>query len=485
MQYRLPPDKTSDPPAKRVSALVAHLSGQPGMIVLEALHAYLSDRLAESADEAHARRWVEAIAGVTEPIVVEVTAELARGADNPVRRDMLAKRLILLADQLANTCYVEAVRAASELQRGAGRKSALAEWATGHFFWLAHAHTARAMLDCQTIIPWEGVCRLFRDMVTHHAWPTGTTPAVGEPARSLAFLLLVHDAFWVAGETRVAAATLIASQLASDVVLAPDFHRVTPFCMDAIACEAQRRIGWEDAGKNEIALHFGLASVHQRAMALVQDAAAGQPAVWLRGVAAVDALLKELAWHWTERPGRRRHPMLRDNQMAHVAFDWRRIRGLLAQKTTRLPGADPLISRVALDDADEGGASVLLSAPDVALLAGGMLAMRVSGRWWLANPVRAEPEPDGRWFVSLRWLAQDAEPVRLTNAEGAQWRALYLHPCPANQYVPGLLLDSAGVTLSQPCVAEGTARSYQLIAERIEKLGARLYRYYCTLVPDA
>jgi hypothetical protein len=297
-----------------------------------------------------------------------------------------------------------------------------------------------------------------------------TTPAL----RSLAYLLLVHDAFPLAGEHRVAAAALVASHLDEQVLIAAEFHRRTPLRMLPAAGESQRLVGWEDTVP---ALYYGLEAVATEVSRWASEAVAEPLPAALAGINDAPALLRQLVHGWVEQPGRRRHPLLRERQEAHAAFDWRRIRGLLGQKTARIPANDPLIYLLQLDDADEGGASLLVPDKVAPLLAEGPLALRIGGRWWLATPLRMEREPNGNWFVVLRWLAQEAEPVRLTSSQGEAWRGVYLRPGPANQYQASLLADGDSLQPGQSCGVEIGNRTESVVVESREAVGRHLWRY--------
>ncbi|WP_374351456.1 hypothetical protein [Chitinimonas sp.] len=475
----------ADAPAKLIAATLERLDGQPCMVVLDALYSLLRDGLANSPGSAAAQRWVDAITPAAEQWVTRALAELAAGEDNPVRRDLSGKRLTLLADQLAHACYVEALRAAAEVKRGGGRGSSLLAWATGYFHWLGCAHTARALLDCHAELAWDGICSLYDALLASGVLAAEPEAASREPALSLAYLLLVHDSFYLLGEQSVAAGASIINQLAPKLVLAADFHYATPLLLTPDTGLARRVVGWAGAGEIGTHLYYGVDEVVKHAEALALDAQAGHPPPWLRGVVDAASLINKLIDAWTRQPGRLRNPALRQNQQAHAAFDWMRIRGLLGQKTARLPAHDPLISQVKLDDADEGGASMLVDEALVPLFHPGVVALRIGGRWWLARPVRAEPEPDGRWFIVVRWLAQEADPARVISQSGQSWRAVYLHPGPANSYRLALLIDSDQLALGQRCFAELGEQTLALLPASIDQLGPALWRYTCTLYQEA
>lgn len=472
----------ADSPAKLLEAVLERMNGQPSMVVLDALYNLLRDGLAAAPGGALAQRWLDVISPVADQWVTRAMAELAVGEDNPVRRDLAAKRLTLLTDQLAHVCYIEAARADAALSKGSGRVSTLVEWTTGYFHWLGRAHTSRALLDCSVTLPWEGICSLHRAMATHGALPAQAAPATREPMLGLAYLLLIHDTFPVVGEQHVAAAAAIAGQLAPQVLLADDFHRLTPFLMLPDAGEAQRIVGWTAGRRPSAALCYGLDEVIRSVDILIADIAAGQPTLWLHGIGEVERLLRQLRYTWVERPGRCRNPAIRRSGPAQAAFGWLRIRGLLAQKTARVPAKDPLLRRVELDDANESGVSLLLEDRSLPLLGDGVFALRIAGKWWLAQPLRIEPDDAGCCYVVARWLAQEADPIRLLSAQGEAWRALFLHPGPANRYQARVLVDSGTLALGTGCHAELGDRTFGIEPIAVEPLGAGLWRYDCVVL---
>ncbi|QDQ28541.1 hypothetical protein FNU76_20505 [Chitinimonas arctica] len=481
---RILPVFHSDTPVKAVRAVIDRLAGQPMITALDALYAALREGLAGSPTASAARRLIDVVAPAALEWADRALAELATGTDNPVRRDMNGKRLALLADQLANACYIEALRESALLQKGGGRTGDLAEWASLHFRWLGYAHTAHALLDSRRAhIQWEVPVSLFLALVRHGVLPAEEQTTAAEPALSLAYLLLSHDAFPAVEPKEVAVVARSCRELASSLRLAADFHRDTPLVMDAEANEASRIVGWGGPGRAAPALCYGL----DEPARLARLRAAGidaedLPPPMLPKPPTADQL-ERLAANWLERRGRCRNPVAVRLGSARAAFDFLRIRGLLGQKSERLPTNDPYMRQAQIEDVDESGVSMLLPGDSQPLLASGLVALNFAERgWWLAKPVRLLPEPDGRLFMTARWLGQEAEAIRLTPTTGDGQRALYLKPGPANDYQAGVLLDHAWLAAGLACRADLDEVSLTLVPGEPEQLGPALWCYRCRQV---
>ncbi|MBV8465400.1 MAG: hypothetical protein JO218_05585 [Burkholderiales bacterium] len=464
---------------KSVGAAVARMEGQTTMVALDTLYSAVRDGLAASGGAGSAKRLIDLIT----PIVIDLSdralGELAIGDDNPVRRDLCSKRLNLLAEQLANACYMEALRARAELQRGRGDAAALAEWSRGYFRWLGLAHTARALQDANTQLGWDGVCGLYLALVQHGGLPAGPAAADNDTARALAYLLLINDAFPAVAVGDVAAAARACQFCAATVQLASDFHRTTPLVMSAVAGQGQRLVGWGGPSTEEPALCYGLDDAATMLRKVADDVQAGQSPIWMQQSAEAELVLRRLAAAWGDAPGRGRNPALAKHPKTRAAFEFMRIRGLLGQKSGRLPSDDRLIVDITMIDADEQGVSFMIPADARPLLDSGLIAMVISrSAWWLAWRQRVERDGQ-KYFVTARWLGHDAEPARVVGETGDAWRSLYVHPGVANQYRGGFVLDSANIALGKTYRAEVGNETISLLPEEVLPLGQATWWYPC------
>ncbi|QNM95380.1 hypothetical protein [Chitinimonas koreensis] len=484
MFERLLPVFQADAPIKAARGVIERLPGQPVSGALEALNRVLREGLASSPGGPAARRLVALLGPVAREWAERGLAELASGGDNPVRRELIGRALALLADQLANTGYIEAVRESVALQKGAGRLLELQEQAAGHFLWQGLALTARALLDPQAAqVGWESAASLYLALVRHGGLPATVLAADREPARSLATLLLLHDGLAVVEAAEVAPVAWCCRQLAPAVRLAADFHRATPLVMDIEAAEAHRLVGWGGPSSAAPALCYGL----EEAAAAAEEASAaydfGRVPEGFLEPATTAKLLIRLATAWRDGPGRARNGAVARIHDAVAAFDFLRIRGLLGQKGGRLPAHDPFLRPVRIVDADDAGAALLLPADAGPLLAGGLLALHLPGRgWWPGRLARAEREADGGLFVTVRWLAQEADAVRLIIAHESL-PALYLAPGPVNDYRPGMLLGAAALAPGEACSFERDGKVHRFVPSEAVALGPALWCYPGRLSP--
>ncbi|GAB3250467.1 hypothetical protein [Chitinimonas naiadis] len=480
MFERIFPTFQPSAPSKTLRNVLDQLPGQPMINALDALYVALRESLAISPSGPAARKLIDAIAPTAWEWAERAMAELAKDEDKPVRRDLIGKRLALLADQLANACYVEAVRESAQLQKGSGRVGELSDWAASHFRWLGLAHTARALLDPRRAhLQWDGLVSLFLALVRHGAIPSSEQLADAEPALSLSYLLLSHDAFMVVDAAEVAVTARACWQLAPILRLAADFHRATPLVMDVEADESSRLVGWGGPSPEIPALCYGLADVAKQAAALQAEWRDGKPIPWLVPTGLPTDLLERLAQSWTGRRGRCPNPAAASHGEARVALDFMRIRGLLGQKGDRLPSNDPYLFTGRIEDVDESGISLILPAEVGPLLAQGVMALNIGNRgWWLARPARAEKELNGDLFLAARWLGQDAESIRLTPAKRSGIRALYVKPGSSNGYVPCVVVDYGNLT-GVPCLADLTVGPTLLLLGEADSLGTALWRYTC------
>ncbi|HEY9103952.1 hypothetical protein [Chitinimonas sp.] len=480
MFERIFPAIQQDTPNKALRNVLDQLPGQPMINALDALYVALRESLAVSPSGPAARKLIDAIAPTAWEWAERAMAELAKDEDKPVRRDLIGKRLALLADQLSNACYIEAVRESVQLQRGSGRVAGLSDWAAGHFRWLGLAHTARALLDPRRAhLQWESLVSLYLALVRHGALPVGMLAAESEPALSLAYLLLSHDAFGTVLASEVAVTARACWELAPQVRLAADFHRDTPLVMDVEADESCRIVGWAGPSPETPALCYGLAAAADKALALQAEWRDGKPIPWLVAAGLPTDLLERIAQSWVGRRGRCPNPAVIRHSDARIAFDFLRIRGLLGQKGDRVPSNDPYLFNATIIDIDEFGVSMALPAETSSLLVSGLLALNIGNRgWWLARPARGEPEPDGSLFVAARWLGQQAESVRLAPSQWEALRALYIHPSSNNGYNTCIVLDR-GDLAEVPCLADLAAGSQTIVPGKPDQIGPMLWRYSC------
>ncbi|WP_269532535.1 hypothetical protein [Chitinimonas sp. BJYL2] len=459
---------------------IARLPGQPVVAALDLLHGAVREGLAASPAGPTARRLLEQVDPTASAWSDQAWTELALSEDNPVRRDLIGQRLALLATQLANASYIEAQRESAQWQRGNGKLADLSQLAATYFRWLGVAHGARALLNPGAArLSWSEPVSLYLALIRSGALSPGPQRAADGPAAPLAYLALCHDAFKVVSAAEVALAARICHLLAPEVVLAADFHRITPLVMDIDANEASRIVGWNGPREGMPALCMGLEACAAMAHDMAGDLRTGKPLPWWPPSGPAD-LFDRLETAWALRRGRGRHPAAARVGDVLVAFDFLRIRGLLGQKGERVPGQDPYVHAARLDDADEAGLSLLLPAAATELLESGLMAINIANQgWWLGHPVRLEPLADGELFVAVRWLAQEAESIRLTSIGGEVQRALYLKPCPVNDYQTLLLLDHDWLPAEAPFDADLEASSIRLIPGAPVQLGVRLWCYPC------
>jgi hypothetical protein len=464
---------------KSVAAAIARVEGQTTMVALDTLYGAMRDGLAASSNANTAKRLIDLVTPITIDLSERALEELSIGEDNPVRRDLCSKRLNLLSEQLANACYVEALRARADLQKGRGDPAVLAEWARGYFRWLGMAHTARALLDAKAILCWEGVCNLFIVLAQHGVIPTGPAVAKSEVAKTLAYLLLINDAFPMVDESGVATAARACRFSAASVLLAADFHRLTPIVMSEAAGQAQRLVGWGGPSASEPALCYGMDEAAYVLRKVADDVQAGQAPIWLRQATGAERVLRSIATAWVDAPGRSRNPALAKHPKTRAAFEFMRIRGLLGQKNSRLPADDRLIVDITMVDADEHGVSFMIPANARPLLDSGLVAMVISrSAWWLAWRQRVEREGQ-KYFVTARWLGDDTEPARVVGETGDAWRSLYVRPSVANHYRGGFVLDTANIVLGKTYRAETSNETIGLVPEEVLPLGESTWWYPC------
>ncbi|MEH6460439.1 hypothetical protein [Chitinimonas sp. JJ19] len=480
---RLLPIFQTDTPLRELRLILERLPGQPVIAALDGLAEALREGMAASPSGPAARKLIDALDPTARQWADQALEELATNKDNPVRRDMTGKRLALLADQLANASYIEAVRETVQLQKGTGRIGDLRDWAAGYLHWLGLAHTARALYDPQqAAVIWAGPVDIYLALVRHGVLGSHIGDSKDEPARALAYLLLSHDAFAVVEGHEVALAARCCRQLAGHVFIAPDFHRSTPLVMDPDANEASRLVGWGGPSAASPALCFGLEAVAQQARYAQSVLQTGGLLDWLPANAQPEVFDK-LVHGWVARSGRCPNIVASRLGQLQTAFDFLRIRGLLGQKNERMLENDPYLRRAQVEDIDENGVGLLLPGDSAALLAAGLLALQMPGRgWWLARPVRSLPQADGLLFVTARWLGQEAQAIRLIPVTGDGQRALYLQPGPANGYEAIVLLDHDWLATDLPCQAELGESSLTLVPAAPEPLGPALWCYRCRQV---
>lgn len=483
------PFKQEDAPLRAARGLGERLRGMPAIHALDDCYRILQDALAVTRDGSRARDLLEDVEPVARNLATSVETELDRSADNPVRRELLGKRLALLGDQLANSYYVEARREVAAILRGSGGRETLRHLAGKYWHWLGIAHTARARIDPRAAsLPMDAIVGLFLSLHTLAGRFSGPVPQSSDDklAASLAYLLLVNDAFKVVSgeETGLAARCCVA--LAGEVRFSPSFHRHTPLRLTADTGKAERQVGWEArAGE---ALYYGLDHVVQAAQYAAHKCDKGRPPRWLEPDAARPvpdmALLQRLARTWGDGPARGRNPTVLRHPEETVAFDFLRIRGLVSQRAERFPANDPLIYSAVMHDADEGGFGVLLPSTAKPLAEAGLIAMHLKRTGWsLAAATLMHSDEDDQFFIAARWLGQDTDAVRLQGEGGAESAlAIWLAADPTNHYQASVLLAESAYTAGAICTCELRGKHLKLQLAEPTQLGKTLVQYPVRIV---
>lgn len=95
-----------------------------------------------------------------------------------------------------------------------------------------------------------------------------------------------------------------------------------------------------------------------------------------------------------------------------AAFDFMRIRVLLANPVKATPKRELLIREVEVLGASEEGADLLLDADTDCARLNGLLALHTRSEWWICVIRRLHAEKDGRLFAGLRLLTRNPVPAR-------------------------------------------------------------------------
>lgn len=477
------PFKQEDAPLRAVRGLGERLRSMPAIHALDDCYRILQDALAVTRDGARARDLLEDVEPVARALADSVETELDRSADNPVRRELLGKRLALLGDQLANSYYVEARREVAAILRGGGGRESLRHLAGKYWHWLGIAHTARARIDPQSAcLPMDAIVGLFQSL--HALAGRFTEPLQSSDDKlssSLAYLLLVHDAFKVVSGEETGLAARCCTALAGEVRFSASFHRQAPLRLTAETGKSERQIGWEP--RTGDALYYGLEHVVQAAQFAAHKCDKGRPPRWLEPDAARPvpdmALLQRLAKTWSDGAGRGRNPTVLRHPEETVAFDFLRIRGLVSQRAERFPANDPLIYSAVMHDADNGGFGILLPSSARPLAEEGLIAMHLKRTGWsLAAATLSHPDEDEQFFLAARWLGQDTDSIRLQSASLATpVLAIWLAADPTNQYQASVLLTEAAFPAGTSCKTEIRGKHLTLQLGELTQLSKALFQY--------
>ncbi|MFC4161325.1 hypothetical protein [Chitinimonas lacunae] len=479
-----------DAPLKAARGVLERLPRLSPMVALDELYGCLRKGLGDSPGTEGARRLLELVEPAATALAEQVEHEMAVAYAHPVRRQLLGKPLVLLADQLGNAYYLEALREAAAIKKEDGNREVLIQLVSSCYHWLGISQLARVLHEAvPTPFPWDSVVVLYRALI-HLAGLYGkdAVPADREPARSLAALLLAADAYAAAGSAaeRIVGAR-VARAMAGEVLHGTSFRRQTPLWFNEEAGAAVRLVGWEQVERDGDALFYGTDAAARATLDLARRMMSGNGPDWLRKEEAWRGVrtdwLRRLAQCWTRLPGRARRSDCSRLGEARAAFDFLRIRGLMAQKSARLPANDPLIWPAVLDDADQGGIGLTLPGA-AAGAAGRLLALYwgAQGGWWLALVSRAHSEDDGRLYLSARWLGREAEAVRLAPddpVDPVRPQVLYLPPDALNGHRATLLLDRNYLNVGCRYFGQLGGVDAQLIPGPLEALGPNLWRCQC------
>jgi len=482
------PFKQEDAPLRAARGLGERLRGMPAIHALDDCYRVLQDALAVTRDGSRARDLLEDVEPVARNLAESVEKELDRSADNPVRRELLGKRLALLGDQLANSYYVEARREVAAILRGGGGRESLRHLSGKYWHWLGIAHTARARIDPKAAsLPMDAIVGLFQSLhVLAGRFSEPLQSSDDKLSSSLAYLLLVYDAFQVVAADEVGLAARCCMALAGEVRFSASFHRQAPLRLTAESGKAERQVGWEPhAGE---ALYFGLDHVVQAAQFAAHKCDKGRPPRWLEPDASRPvpdmALLQRLAKNWSEGAGRGRNPTVLRHPEETVAFDFLRIRGLVSQRAERFPANDPLIYSAVMHDADDGGYGILLPSSARHLAEEGLIAMHLKRTGWsLAVATLIHPDEDEQFFIAARWLGQETDAIRLqSETVTAPVLAIWLAADPTNQYQASVLMTEAAFTGETRCRTEIRGKHVTLQLGAMTQLAKTLFQYAARVV---
>lgn len=479
-----------DAPFRAVRALAGRLPELTEIHALDECYSVLHQALAAMPDGNRVRRLLETAEPATTALTGKIDSFLDREADNPLRTELLGKRLILLADQMGNSYYLEAQREVAAIKRGSSDRDTLAHLMGRHWYWLGVAHTTRARIDpVSATLAWDGIESLFHSL---HAlagrYNTPTVAGPDAPGRQLAYLLLTHDAFRaVTKRHEIGLAARVCQSLAPEVRLAAGFFRQTPLCHQADTGEVRRQIGWRQQAADDAALFFGFDNLASKALDAADRCDREQPPAWLEPDAARQTpsadLIRQLAHAWSEAPGRCRRASARTGT-ARIAFDFLRVRGLLSQKGKHLPANDPLMLSAAVHDVDEGGFGLLLPEADARLAEAGLMAMHLKRHGWsLAATTRIQPDDNDHYYVAARWLGPDVDAVRLQPENGGERQsAIWVAAGPINQYQASILLAQPSLPPETVCGSDLADKPVRLQIGTPHRLGKNLFQYPARLL---
>lgn len=459
--------------------MITDLDSVTPLVALDQLTDALGTGLALSPSGSAARRWLDLLMPAAVRQVQRGLDMMATGPDNPARRDMLARRMSPLADQLANAAYIEALRESAQLQKSEGRVEEFAIWTAHYLRWLGLSVTASCLLDDgRRGIAWDGPVTLFLGL-HRQQWRFA---ADGELTMALGYLLLLSDAAVAISAPNFAVAALCCQQFAPQVGIAADFGLATPLVMDTTAGEGRRIVGWGGPSPVTPALCYGLDGAAMQARLAAERVRVGQTLAWLTDAANAADTLDLLVQVWQTRRGRCCSPAAQRLGPTPMACDFWRIRGLLAQKNERQLSNDPFVRLVKIVDLDESGISFLLGNGSTEMLVSGLIALNIDNRgWWLARPARVLAAENNQHFVAARWLGHEVDAVVLTLVNGDTQRALYLRATPSNGYQASVLLDHDWLLVDTPCETEVDGRTLSLSPEKAVQLGEGIWQYPCRI----
>lgn len=226
-------------------------------------------------------------------------------------------------------------------------------------------------------------------------------------------------------------------QLAPLLLLHNAWTRATPFALLLDNQGLPQRLeGWQLPGEDGLALFCGFQPLLQALetrylhMNFIDDdddvetpspspavaaapanLAAAVPQLSSQAQAELVILLRQLRMAMLPEAGDLDLPLIPELRTL-AAFDFMRIRVLLANPVKATPKRELLIREVEVLGASEEGADLLLDADTDCARLNGLLALHTRGEWWICVIRRLHGEQDGRLFAGLRLLTRNPVPAR-------------------------------------------------------------------------
>lgn len=442
---------------KQAKAAVAVAQRVSTLIAVESLCDALDVGLASPHDPALLERLLLSLEPTARSLMQAMLDTLASSLDNPARFGLWGFRASALIERLCQSYQLVLTERGREAD--ASLLSSTCYWAVRRML------LSRVAGDTFDDPPWQLLLQGLRGNGSQIPTVDQFEECVRTAISELILMNLVLRRPLEPAQCFVTARCL--AELAPLLLLDNAFSRATPcLLMPDNHGLPQRLEGWQMADEDNVSLFCGFyplrRSIEEKqallkaGQALFADDAVSEDQRELQ-MMVLDQLRSTVGRAAAD------HPEIQGPERRTLAaFDFLRIRVLLANPLRPVPKHDALIRDVEVLAFSSEGVDLLLEAGNEYALLNGLLAFFWRDEWWLCVIRRLRREVDGRQFVGARLLARSAIAARFLLVENAE-RNVLGHAV----FVPDSRAEGGQILLAQMHVDVGC--EYTLDLERRER----------------